>query len=77
MMYIMSQMHSSHDDLVVCVRWLGATVFLTVPSFLPDVEQWIRLLSVTFGSVTAFIGMVIMFYKLKDLLKKRKSKSNA
>ena len=69
---LLNQMHSNQDDLVVCAKWIGASMLLTVPSYMPELEQWVRLLSVTFGSITAFIGMIIMVFKLKDLLNKRK-----
>jgi hypothetical protein len=69
---LLNQMHSNQDDLVVCAKWIGASMLLTVPSYMPELEQWVRLLSVTFGSITAFIGMIIMVFKLKDLLSKRK-----
>jgi hypothetical protein len=69
---LLNQMHSNQDDLVVCAKWIGASILLTVPSYMPELEQWVRLLSVTFGSITAFIGMIIMVFKLKDLLSKRK-----
>jgi hypothetical protein len=69
---LLNQMQSNQDDLVVCAKWIGASMLLTVPSYMPELEQWVRLLSVTFGSITAFIGMIIMVFKLKDLLSKRK-----
>ena len=69
---LLNQMYSNQDDLVVCAKWIGASMLLTVPSYMPELEQWVRLLSVTFGSITAFIGMIIMVFKLKDLLSKRK-----
>jgi hypothetical protein len=69
---LLNQMHSNQDDLVVCAKWIGARILLTVPSYMQELEQWVRLLSVTFGSITAFIGMIIMVFKLKDLLSKRK-----
>lgn len=71
---LLDQMHSNQDDLLVCVKWLSVSLALTVPSYIPELEQWIRLVSVTFGSITAFIGMIIMLFKLNDLLEKRSKK---
>ncbi len=50
-------------------------MLLTVPSYMPELEQWIRLISISFGSITAFIGMVIMIFKLRDLLSKRNKRN--
>lgn len=72
---LLGQMHSNQDDLIVCAKWLGATMLLTVPSYMPELEQWIRLISISFGSITAFIGMVIMIFKLRDLLSKRNKRN--
>jgi hypothetical protein len=41
---------------------------------MPDLEQWIRLISVSMGSVTALLGLVIMTFKFVDLMKKRFAK---
>lgn len=71
---LIDQMHSNQDDLLVCIKWLSVSLVLTVPSYIPELEQWIRLISVTFGSITAFIGMIIMLFKLSDLLDKRSMK---
>jgi hypothetical protein len=41
---------------------------------MPDLEQWIRLISVSMGSVTALLGLIIMTFKFVDLIKKRYAK---
>ncbi len=71
---VISQLDSNQDDAIVCVKWLFATTVLTVPSFMPDLEQWIRLISVSMGSVTALLGLIIMTFKFIDLIKKRYAK---
>lgn len=65
------QSHSGHDDLVVMGKWIGAMVFLSVPSFVPDLEQWIKLVASVGTLITACLGAIIMAFRLADYLEKR------
>lgn len=71
-MHFVDILHSSNDDIVVFGKWLFAWVILSVPAFVPDMQEWVKLISIVVSLFTAIIGFIMMLFRLIDYLKKRK-----
>lgn len=65
---------SSQDDVVVFGKWLTAWVILSLPAYVPDMQDWIKFVSVVFGCLTAIAGFIVMILRLIDNIKKRYKK---
>jgi len=75
-MHFVDYFHSGQDDLVVFGKWAVAYVsFLSVPYFVPDAQEWLKLVSTLFGAITAVAGAAVMLFRLADIIKKKFKKN--
>lgn len=75
-MHFVDYFHSGQDDLVVFGKWAVAYIsFLSVPYFVPDTQEWLKLVTTFFGALTAVVGFVLMIFRLIDFIKKRRKKN--
>jgi len=75
-MHFVDILHSNNDDMVVFGKWLTAWIVLSLPAYIPDVQEWVKFVSTIFGCLTAIIGFIVMVFRLIDYIQKRKTRNN-
>lgn len=69
----MSYLHSvfnyfndSQDPIIISVKWTFAWVVVSIPSFMPDVQFWLKTISIVLGVVTGVGGAISTWSKVLD-----------
>lgn len=58
--------NDSQDPIVISVKWSFAWIIVSIPSFMPDVQFWLKTVSIILGLITGIAGAISSWSKVLD-----------
>jgi len=64
--HLFTYINESQDPFVVSIKWTFAWVIVSIPSFMPDVQFWLKTISLILGVITGVGGVIATWGKVFD-----------